>query len=132
MKRAAYFMAAVMAGMIFCEGIRAQSDSGEVPQNVFDAMKESFRPEKAKGVHIRYQWELSGPDGGEWWITVNDGKYEMGRGRIDNPDVVFIASDKNWVELSNGDLSGTWAFFTGRLKVRGSRSFARKLDEIFP
>jgi putative sterol carrier protein len=102
------------------------------PQDVFDGMRQSFQAQKAKGVHLKYQWQLSGPKGGEWWIEVNDGKYQMGRGRIDKPDVTFVATDKNWVALSNGTLDGKWAFFTGRLKIRGSQNAARKLDEIFP
>jgi putative sterol carrier protein len=102
------------------------------PQQVFDGMRQSFQAQKAKGVHARYQWELSGPNGGQWWIDVEDGKFNMGRGRIDKPNVTFVASDKTWVALSNGTLGGKWAFFTGRLKIRGSQGLARKLDEIFP
>ena len=102
------------------------------PQQVFDSMRESFKADKAKGVHARYQWELSGAQGGEWWIDVNDGTYKMGKGKIDNPSVTFITSDKDWVAMSNGKLKGTWAYMTGRLKVRGSQAVARKLDEIFP
>ncbi len=102
------------------------------PQQVFDSMRESFKADKAKGVHARYQWELSGPQGGQWWIDVNDGTYKMGKGKIDNPTVTFITSDKDWVAMSNGKLKGTWAYMTGRLKVRGPQSVARKLDEIFP
>jgi hypothetical protein len=48
------------------------------PQDVFDAMRGSFQPAKAKGVHARYQWDLSGPNGGKWWIEVNNGTYKMG------------------------------------------------------
>jgi putative sterol carrier protein len=102
------------------------------PQQVFDGMRQSFQAQKAKGVHARYQWELSGPNGGEWWIDVNDGTYKMGKGKIDNPSVTFITSDADWVAMSNGKLKGTWAFMTGRLKVRGSQAVARKLNEIFP
>ena len=102
------------------------------PQQVFDGMRQSFQANKAKGVHARYQWELSGPNGGEWWIDVNDGTYKMGKGKIDNPSVTFITSDADWVAMSNGKLKGTWAFLTGRLKVRGSQAVARKLNEIFP
>ena len=102
------------------------------PQQVFDGMRQSFQAQKAKGVHARYQWELSGPNGGEWWIDVNDGTYKMGKGKIDNPSVTFITSDADWVAMSNGKLNGTWAFMTGRLKVRGSQAVARKLNEIFP
>ena len=108
----------------------AGSDS--TPQQVFDGMRQSFQANKAKGVHARYQWELTGPNGGEWWIDVNDGTYKMGKGKIDNPSVTFITSDADWVAMSNGKLKGTWAFMTGRLKVRGSQAVARKLNEIFP
>ena len=110
----------------------ASEKPNSAPQDVFDGMRQSFQADKAKGVHAHYQWQLSGPNGGDWWIDVNDGTFKMGRGKIDNPSVTFITSDKDWVAMSNGKLKGTWAFVTGRLKVRGSQSLARKLDEIFP
>jgi putative sterol carrier protein len=102
------------------------------PQEVFDSMRGSFQPAKAKGVHARYQWDLSGPNGGQWWIDVNDGNYKMGNGKIPNPNVTFIAKDRDWVAICHDQLSGTWAYLTGRLKVRGDQRIARKLGEIFP
>jgi putative sterol carrier protein len=102
------------------------------PQEVFDSMRGSFQQAKAKGVHARYQWDLSGPQGGQWWIDVDDGKYKMGKGKIDNPNVTFVAKDKDWVAISNGQMGGTWAYLTGRLKIRGDQGIARKLGEIFP
>jgi len=121
--------------MVVCQGATSGTSnepSNSTPQQVFDGMRQSFQANKAKGVHARYQWELSGPNGGEWWIDVNDGTYKMGKGKIDNPSVTFITSDADWVAMSNGKLKGTWAFMTGRLKVRGSQAVARKLNEIFP
>jgi len=117
--------------VMLCSSTLRAADSS-TPQQVFDGMKQSFQADKAKGVHAKYQWNLSGPNGGDWWIEVNDGTFKMGQGKIDNPSVTFITSDNDWVAMSNGKLKGTWAFMTGRLKVRGSQSIARKLDEIFP
>jgi putative sterol carrier protein len=122
----------VTAACMSAASAASKEPSNSTPQGVFDGMRQSFQAQKAKGVHARYQWELSGPNGGEWWIDVNDGTYKMGKGKIDNPSVTFVTSDQNWVALSNGTLGGKWAFFTGRLKIRGSQSLARKLDEIFP
>ena len=102
------------------------------PQQVFDGMRHSFRAEKAKGLHVRYQFNLRGPNGGNWFIDVNDGKFRMNRGNIVNPNCTFVASDDDWVALSNGTLNGTWAFLSGRLKILGDRAFAKKLNEIFP
>jgi putative sterol carrier protein len=110
----------------------AASHADSTPQEVFDAMRGSFQPAKAKGVHARYQWDLSGPNGGQWWIEVNDGTYKMGKGTIPDPSVTFIAKGKDWVAICHDQLSGTWAYLTGRLKVRGDQGVARKLGEMFP
>jgi putative sterol carrier protein len=121
------------AAICFCAAMAgAASGADSTPQDVFDAMRSSFQPAKAKGVHARYQWDLSGPNGGEWWIDVNDGTYKMGKGKIDHPSVTFIAKDKDWVAICHDQLSGTWAYLTGRLKVRGDQGIARKLGEMFP
>ena len=121
--------------MALCLGTASaasKESSSSTPQQVFDGMRQSFQAEKAKGVHARYQWELSGPNGGEWWIDVNDGTYKMAKGKISDPNVTFIATDKDWVAICHDQLSGTWAYFTGRLKVRGDQGVARKLGEMFP
>jgi putative sterol carrier protein len=135
MKRSCLILASV--GLLFSLGLGVLSAASNehrpsTPEQVFDGMRKSFDFEKARGVNARYQFNLSGPTGGEWFVNVNDGKFEMSRGRIDHPDVTLVTSDKDWVALSNGDLSGTWAFLTGRLKIRGDRGLAKKLGEIFP
>ena len=133
-KRCLFVQISVVAAAI-CLSAATGASAGQVdstPQQVFDSMRGSFQPAKAKGVHARYQWDLSGPNGGQWWIDVNDGACKMGKGQIDNPTVTFITSDKDWVAMCNGKLKGTWAYMTGRLKVRGPQSVARKLNEIFP
>ena len=127
-RRIFLFAVAICAGAAIALADRAES----TPQDAFDAMRGSFQPAKAKGVHVRYQWDLSGPHGGEWWIEVNDGTYAIGKGKIPNPNVTFIATDKDWVAICHDQLSGTWAYLSGRLKVRGDQAVARKLGEMFP
>ena len=122
----------IAAAMCAGAAISLANRVGSTPQDVFDAMRGSFQPAKAKGVHARYQWDLSGPNGGEWWIDVNDGTCKMGKGKIDHPSVTFTAKDKDWVAICHDQLSGTWAYMTGRLKVRGDQGVARKLGEMFP
>jgi putative sterol carrier protein len=126
------FLATVTIVVAVCSGAATAEHLDSTPQEVFDSMRGSFQPDKAKGVHARYQWDLSGPQGGQWWIDVDDGKYKMGKGKISNPNVTFVARDKDWVAVSNGKLGGTWAYMTGRLKIRGDQGLARKLGEIFP
>jgi putative sterol carrier protein len=131
-----YLLTAIsaLASLIYIQAISAASGEHveSTPQEVFDSMRGSFQSTKAKGIHARYQWDLSGPQGGQWWIDVDDGKCKMGKGKIDNPNVTFVAKDKDWVAVSNHQMGGTWAYLTGRLKIRGDQGLARKLGEIFP
>ena len=118
----------IIAALASGEKTNAPSSS---PQDVFDAMQRGFEADKARGVHARFQFDLSGPEGGLWWIEVNDATCKMGRGRIDAPGVTLAASDRDWVALSNGTLPGWWAYITGRLKIHGDQKLARKLGDIF-
>ena len=129
------FIAISGLASVICVGAPTAVSGGHLdstPQEVFDSMRGSFQAAKAKGVHARYQWDLSGPQGGQWWIDVDDGKYKLGKGKIGNPSVTFVAKDKDWVAVSNHQMGGTWAYLTGRLKIRGDQGLARKLGEIFP
>jgi putative sterol carrier protein len=102
------------------------------PADVFESMRKNFRAAAAKGMHAHYQFEISGPSGGAWWIIVNDGEFTMGKGSTEKPDVIMTSTDRDWVMLATGSLSGFRAFLTGRLKVTGDQSLARKLGDVFP
>jgi putative sterol carrier protein len=106
-------------------------ERANTPQDVFDQMRRNFHPDKAAGVHATYEWQISGPRGGDWWVEVDDRKFKMGRGHQPHANVTFVISDKDWVAISNDQLSGLWAYVTGRLKIHGDQSLARKLDTIF-
>src|SRR6202051_237535 len=83
-----------------CQAQQSSRQQNSTPQQALDKRQDAFQADKAKGVHASYQWELSGPNGGEWWLRVNDGTYKMGRGKIDNPNVTFAAGDEDWVSMS--------------------------------
>jgi putative sterol carrier protein len=135
MKNKRLYLLLAFAALALASPSQAQQTSRQqnsTPQQALDKRQDAFQADKAKGVHASYQWELSGPNGGEWWLSVNDGTYKMGRGKIDNPNVTFVASDEDWVSMSNKTLKVPWAYLTGRLKIQGSHSLVKQLDEIFP
>lgn len=111
---------------------RDRNYNKKTPKDVFDEMRRNFDASKAKGVKLTYAWKLSGSNGGNWFIKINDGKCEIGKGSVDKADVTFECSDETWVALSNKKLGGMRAFLSGKLKVDGSHGTAKKLDEIFP
>ena len=115
-----------------CQAQQTSRQQNSTPRQALDKRQDAFQADKAKGVHASYQWELSGPSGGDWWLIVNDGTYKMGKGKIDNPNVTFVASDEDWVAMSNKTLNVSRAYLTGRLKIQGSHGLVKELDKIFP
>src|SRR5947208_15957100 len=111
-----------------CQAQQTSRQQNSTPQQALDKRQDAFQADKAKGVHASYQWELSGPNGGEWWLSVNDGTYKTGRGKIDNPNVTFAASDEDWVAMSNKTLKVQWAALTGRLKLQGRHNFRKRVN----
>ena len=111
-----------------------RTDEGEArsPEEVFAEMGHSFRADRARGQHLRFQFDFSEPESGRWWIEVDNGAYTMGKGTVNRPDVTIWCTGADWVRLSNGTLGGVRAFLTGRLRVGGNEFQARKLEELFP
>ncbi len=65
-----------------CQAQQTSRQQNATPQQALDKRQAAFQADKAKGVHATYQWELSGPNGGEWWLSVDDGTYKTGRERL--------------------------------------------------
>jgi hypothetical protein len=78
------------------------------PQELFDSLRQSFQANKGKGKYMLViNGSFGGPQGGQWWIDVNGGKYKMGKGKISDPNVTFVTTDNDWVAVSNGQPGGT-------------------------
>jgi hypothetical protein len=102
MKNKRLYVLLVFAALAFASPCQAQNGAiNSTPQQALDKRQDAFQADEAKGVHASYQWELSGPNGGDWWLIVNNGTYKTGRGKIHNPNVTFAASDEDWVAMSN-------------------------------
>ena len=43
------------------------------PQEIFDQMAANVNPDAAKGMNSTIQFNLSGDNGGQWYVAVKDG-----------------------------------------------------------
>lgn len=89
-----------------------------------------FDGEKAAGLAAVVQFKISGDDGGEWHIKIQDGKLEVNEGTTDSPDITLIMKAPDYVSLVNGKLSGQKAFMTGKLKFKGDMALGMKLQAL--
>ncbi len=97
---------------------------------LFNAMVENFDPQKAEGVDAVIQFDLSGDNGGLYWLKLANGTAETGQGQADNPSMTLKASAEDWVAVTKGELNPMQAFMSGKLKVQGDMSLALKLQSL--
>lgn len=97
----------------------------------FDTLEERFIASKAKGVNVRFQFELSGSGGGDWYVEIKDGKVSVKKGKGPNPTATLKASAEDYLKIANGEMNKMWAFVRGKLKVDGDKDELKKFDTYF-
>jgi putative sterol carrier protein len=102
-------------------------------------VKEFFRDlpakldaEAADGVEAVYQFDLSGPEGGQYHLTIKDGVCSVQEGVHTDPHVTLSMSGADCLGILEGRLDGPSVALSGRLRISGDLGLAIQLKVLFP
>lgn len=98
---------------------------------IFPEMAVRFIPAKAEGVNAVIQFNLSGDNGGQYWLKIADGQCEAGEGQADSPKMTLKAAADDWYAVSTGKMNAMQAFMSGKIKIEGDMGMAMKLQTMF-
>jgi len=101
--------------------------TSEEVASIFTTMINRFDPSKAEGVNATIQFDLSGDNGGSYWLRIADGKAETGVGQSENPRMTLKAKADDFVGMLNGSMNPMQAFMMGKVKIQGDTNLAMKL-----
>jgi putative sterol carrier protein len=102
----------------------------KTPQEFFEtALQDRFKPEKAKGIDVTVQINLTGINPSNWAITLKDQKIQAIQGTIPEPTLTLKTSANDFLDVVNGKLSAERAFFSGKIDFKGDITTALKLKE---
>ncbi len=69
----------------------------------------------------------------QWTIDLKNGQGTVTEGPCDKNNALFSVSDEDFFQICNGKLNPQMAFIQGKMKIKGSMSFASKFTpELFP
>ncbi|KAM6290093.1 hydroxysteroid dehydrogenase-like protein 2 [Aegotheles albertisi] len=78
-----------------------------------------------------FQFELSGDEGGTWYIDLKTKGGSAGFGKPPaTADVVMSMSSADFVKMFTGKLKPTLAFMSGKLRIKGNMTLAIKLEKM--
>jgi putative sterol carrier protein len=89
-------------------------------------------PDAAKQIGAKYQLNITGEGGGEWFIDASDSGPKSVAGNPGNADVTMSLASEDFQKLyENPQANGMQLFFAGKLKVTGNQMLAMKLQKLF-
>lgn len=98
---------------------------------IYEQMISRFNPEKAQGVNAVIQFDLSGDNGGQFWVKIADGNIDAAEGQTESPNITIRSSMDTWLEVASGKANVISAFMMGRLKVQGDMGLGIKMQSMF-
>ena len=101
------------------------------PKEIFEAMPANLDPNGAKGVNATIQFNLSGDNGGEWYVTIKDGAATTSAGKAPSANMTMSMAAQDYVDMITGKLNGQMAFMSGKLKISGDIRLAMKMQTLF-
>ncbi len=99
-------------------------------EEVFASYEENFDPSKASGLNGIFVLILSGEEGGEYTIRIEENTLSIEEGIYGSPDVRVQTTTRRWLAINNGEANPMMLMMQGKLKVRGSMAKATKLTAL--
>ena len=100
-------------------------------KEVFEKMPSAFRPEKAAGVSVVFQYAISGAGGGEWFAEVREGTCRVEAGKHAAPTCTLSIASGDFLDLMNGKLPAMQAYTSGKLKIGGDLMKSQLIGKLF-
>ncbi|MFC0298790.1 SCP2 sterol-binding domain-containing protein [Geobacillus jurassicus] len=85
---------------------------------------------RAEGIVAVYQFNLSGADAGVYQVVLRPDAGFVIEGEQEAPDCTLSMDSEDFKKMVDGELNGTEAFMSGRLRIDGDMGLALRLQEV--
>ena len=103
----------------------------KTPKEFFEkVLPAKFDPNKAAGIDAVVQLNISGDNGGDWYLIIKDKKLEVKTGIHQNRVISVKMKDTDYIDMINGKMTGDKAYMTGKLRFKGNISVGMKLKGL--
>ncbi|KYO35146.1 hydroxysteroid dehydrogenase-like protein 2 [Alligator mississippiensis] len=104
--------------------------SGSVAET-FKIIEGIINEDVVKSTQGVFLFELSGEEGGTWYIDLKNKGGNTGSGEPPvKADVIMSMSSNDFVKMFTGKLKPTMAFMSGKLRIKGNMSLALRLEKL--
>jgi 3-hydroxy-3-methylglutaryl CoA synthase/NAD(P)-dependent dehydrogenase (short-subunit alcohol dehydrogenase family)/putative sterol carrier protein len=110
----------------------AQDGGGDLDvEACFAGMQNTFNAEAAEGVHVVFQFSISGQGGGEWNCIIKDKTCTIAVGTHDKPNCTLKMADNDFLDMMTGKLPAMQAYTSGKLQIEGDILKSQLIEKLF-
>ncbi|MBC8419848.1 MAG: SDR family NAD(P)-dependent oxidoreductase [Desulfobacterales bacterium] len=113
------------------EASSTDAGGGLTVKKIFAGIRDAFQADKAAGVDVVFQFDISGGGGGSWYVTIKDSSCEVSEGSHVSPTTIIKMGDNDFINLITGKLNAMSAFTGGKLKVEGDLMKSQLIEKLF-
>ena len=99
--------------------------------SIFDNMSKTFKADAAAGVDVVFQFNISGPGGGDWHSIIKDKTCTIETGVHPKPVCTLKMADADFLAMMEGTLPAMQAYTSGKLKIEGDIMKSQLLEKLF-
>ncbi len=94
-------------------------------------MAASFNSQAAGDLKATIQFEVTGRQTGDWFLSIDTGKCPYHEGRANSPSLTIKTPSEVWLAIANKEMDGQQAFMEGKYTVTGDMSLLMRMKTLF-
>jgi putative sterol carrier protein len=98
----------------------------------FHSLPAKLDKEAAEDLDAVYQFDVSGPQAGQYLLRIQNGTCTVEEGTHADPHVTLSLPGEDCIKVLNGQLTGQSVAMSGRLQISGDIGLAMQLKSLFP
>jgi putative sterol carrier protein len=94
-------------------------------------MAATFNGRSAGDLRAAIQFEVTGKQPGQWFLSIENGKCTYHEGRVDAPTLTIKTPSEVWLAVANKEIDGQQAFMEGKYTAQGDMGLLMRMRSLF-
>lgn len=94
-------------------------------------MAATFNARAAAGLTATIQFEVSGRQSGNWFLSIENGRCIFNEGITKSPTLTIRTPSEVWLAIANKELDGQQAFMEGKYMAQGDMGLLMRMKSLF-
>jgi multimeric flavodoxin WrbA/putative sterol carrier protein len=94
-------------------------------------MATTFNSQAAGNLKATIQFEVTGKQTGNWFLSIENGKCAFHEGKVNDPNLTIQTPSEVWLAIANREIDGQQAFTESKYTATGDMSLLMRMKSLF-